>query len=235
MMAMTIKRSLAVITTVGLLFASCEGQSMRKRVASPTAHVTDLRIPDNHEGSNRNGIRNHMDFGRKRQQNIGNRKLSKAKSEPDLIDSLFFPSHVRMIGVEMSMPSSTPPGPPGSVPSQAPNDSSSLPCETLSREAALKRAVADLTDSSTLDDFGTPQGKAFVWLLGRDVAQIDQCDVPAVQQRYSLATFFYSTNGEQWDNSDGWIEDTNDCSWSGIKCDGNGRVTELGASAALSE
>ena len=225
MMAMTIRRSLAVITIVGLLFASCEGQRMRKRVASPTADASDLRKRDNHEGGNRNGVP---------KPTIGKRKLTKAnKSEPDLIDSLFFADKVRMIGVQMSMPSSAPPGPPGSVPTQAPNDPSNLPCETLSREAAFKQAVEDLTDSSTLDNFGTPQGKAFAWLFGRDVAQLDQCDVPGIQQRYSLATFFYSTNGEQWDNSGGWIEDTNDCSWIGVKCDGNGRVIELGG--ALSE
>lgn len=215
------KRSLAVITIVGLLFASCEGQRMRRRVASPTVDVLDLRIPDNRRGDNRNG----------------RRKLSKGDSkEQDIIDSLFFADKVRMIGVEMSMPSSTPPGPPASVPSQAPVDPSTLgPCESLSRENALKRAVEELTDLSIVDDFGSPQGKAFAWLLGRDMAQIDKCDTEAIQQRYSLATFFYSTNGEQWDNSDGWIEDTNECSWSGIKCNGNGRVSELGASAALSK
>ena len=218
MMVITMKRSLAVITIVGLLFASCEGQRMRKRVASPTLDLLDLRIPDNREGGNRNG----------------RRKLSKKDNKEQ--DILFFADKVRMIGVEMSMPSSTPPGPPASVPSQAPVDPSTLgPCESLSRENALKRAVAGLTDSSTLDNFGTPQGKAFVWLLDRDMAQIDQCDTEAIQQRYSLATFFYSTNGEQWDNSDGWIEDTTECSWIGIKCNGNGRVSELGASAALSK
>ena len=70
-------------------------------------------------------------------------------------------------------------------------------------------------------------------MLNRDPAQVDPCTYGTVEQRYALATFFYSTNGSGWDNSDGWLVESNECAWSGIKCDGDNRVIELGADDAL--
>ena len=171
----------------------------------------------------------------KRYRTIGN------DSEVDLMD-YFLAKNVRMNGYQMSMPSSPTKRPtsPGQVPTPKPTTNPAAPspsqgCESLSREEALKQALEKVTDSSTLNDFSTPQGKSFVWIMDRDTAQIDPCNDETIGQRFALATFYYSTNGGNWDNSARWMTDPNECSWIGIKCDGNGMVVELGTNAALSE
>ena len=178
------------------------------------------------------------------------RNGSEKKSDVVSIEN-YFTNMLRMDGVQMSMSS-----PPASTPTKKPSDGGNPPvvaptrsptlkptragspdqgCESLSREEALKETLERVTAASILDNFDTPQGKAFAWLLGRDMAQIDPCNDAIVEQRYALATFFYSTNGSKWRNKDGWITDVDECSWNGIKCNGNGLVQELGANGALSE
>lgn len=181
---------------------------------------------------------------------------SEEKSDGVWID-YYFRNMVRMDGIQMSMPSS-----PNATPTKKPSNGGNVPnnpvvaptrsptlkpatapipgsptqgsgCESLSREEALKETLERVTVASILNDFGTPQGKAFAWILGRDMAQIDPCNDETVEQRYALATFHYSTNGGSWDNSDGWLTDLDECSWNGIKCDGNGLVQELGANGAF--
>lgn len=34
-------------------------------------------------------------------------------------------------------------------------------------------------------------------------------------QRYSLATFYYATNGDQWLKNDFWLSDRTECHWYG--------------------
>jgi len=187
------------------------------------------------------------------------RNSSEKKSDVVSIEN-YFTNMLRMDGVQMSMPSppnSTPTrkpsddGNPAVAPTRSPilkptrapaaNPSGQVTgspeqgsgCESLSREEALKETLERVTAASILDNFDTPQGKAFAWLLGRDMAQIDPCNKAIVEQRYALATFFYSTNGSKWSNRDGWITDVDECSWNGIKCNGNGLVQELGANGAL--
>jgi len=50
-------------------------------------------------------------------------------------------------------------------------------------------------------------------------------------QRYSLATFYYSSAGDTWDNKTGWLSDEDECSWFntafGGFCSDDGAVVEL--------
>lgn len=187
---------------------------------------------------------------------------SKSKKSEGIWIEDYFSNMVRMNGIPMSMPSSpvaTPTEKPidtidddnaSKKPVVAPTPSPTLKqvnqlpvpvitptqgsgCESLSREEVLKETLGKVTGSSILNDFSTPQGKAFRWILDRDVAQIDPCTFVTIEQRYALATFFYSTSGDGWDNSDGWLTDPFECSWIGIKCNENGLVEELGANGAL--
>jgi len=72
-------------------------------------------------------------------------------------------------------------------------------------------------------------------MLDIDPAQIDPCNYSTVEQRYALSTFYYSTNGDGWNDSEGWLEDSSECSWVGVKCDDDGLVDELGADEKLSK
>jgi hypothetical protein len=84
-----------------------------------------------------------------------------------------------------------------------------------------------VTDSSVLEDPSTPQGLAYRWLLDTDEAQIDPCTYATVQQRYALATFYYSTNGDDWTNDAGWLTGANECMWFGVTCTGNDTVSSI--------
>jgi len=48
-------------------------------------------------------------------------------------------------------------------------------------------------------------------------------------QRYALAALFYSLNGEEWGNNEGWLSDEDECDWYFSKraCDEDGVVTVL--------
>ena len=274
MVTMLVKQSFTVVAIVALLFASCEGQRMRKRVVSPVIEIGDLGpfrrtneislefdARSSKGGRNLNAIPgsnggNYMDdndvksrvlnFESDKQSNKGNRR-----SDEWVVDAFRSSENLRMIGVQMSMPSNpsspskTPSNPvpaPSPAPTLKPVEATPAPvptqgsgCESLSREEAMKEALEKLTDASKWDDSSTPQGQAFEWILNDDMAQLDPCNSPTIEQRYALATFYYSTKGDQWDNSRGWITVADECNWIGINCNENGLVNQLGANAALSE
>ena len=43
----------------------------------------------------------------------------------------------------------------------------------------------------------------------------------------ALVAIYNATGGENWDNSDDWLEDADVCMWYGITCDDNGQVSEI--------
>jgi hypothetical protein len=55
----------------------------------------------------------------------------------------------------------------------------------------------------------------------------DACKVEEVIERYALAIFYNTTNGQGWTNDDGWLSDFGVCdAWRGIICVNN-RVEEI--------
>lgn len=79
-------------------------------------------------------------------------------------------------------------------------------------------------------DSATPEELALQWI-------IDEVSVPhstssiALQHRleelYALATLWFYTDGENWIYSYDWLVADDVCTWYGVQCDQNGRVTEL--------
>jgi hypothetical protein len=101
----------------------------------------------------------------------------------------------------------------------SPTTGGSGECANLPREQAMAEILTSVTSSTLLNDASTPQGMAFRWLLDNDEAQIDPCTYPGVAQRYALATFYYSTNGDGWTDNSGWLTGGNECMWLGITCE----------------
>jgi hypothetical protein len=76
---------------------------------------------------------------------------------------------------------------------------------------------------------GTPQNRAFEWLVNVDPAQVCPGDTLDVVQRYVLALLFYSTGGENWNECGGgvspclddvpYLSAQNVCSWYNTLCD----------------
>jgi hypothetical protein len=70
-------------------------------------------------------------------------------------------------------------------------------------------------------DFNTPQYLAYDWLAKNpDLAEYSE---QRIIQRFSLATLYFSTGGENWRRNDRWLSDENECLWystsSTLPCD----------------
>jgi hypothetical protein len=58
---------------------------------------------------------------------------------------------------------------------------------------------------------GTPQRRALNWLSGNQF--LEAYSVKQIIQRYVLATLYYSTVGQGWDNINLWLSDADECKW----------------------
>jgi Leucine-rich repeat (LRR) protein len=86
-----------------------------------------------------------------------------------------------------------------------------------------------MPDCSPLLDATSPQGRAFQWLTADSMTGDGSAQVVT---RFSLASFYYSTNGENWVDASNWLSTLDVCDWytSSINapvCDNEGRFVVL--------
>ena len=55
----------------------------------------------------------------------------------------------------------------------------------------------------------------------------DPVDASSDPERDALVAFYQATNGANWTNNGSWLVEADACSWFGVTCDSNGRVTQL--------
>jgi hypothetical protein len=86
---------------------------------------------------------------------------------------------------------------------------------------ALTSTLQDLVDLLSLVSFdngaalqapSTPQNNALLLWLSNNINLDAYSDEKRIQ-RYALATFFYSTNGDNRKRNTGWITDVDECDW----------------------
>lgn len=87
-----------------------------------------------------------------------------------------------------------------------------------SREEYLFDELSQVTPPNILNDPLTPQGMAYSFMVNEDPGLVDPCAIPTIQQRYGLTTFFFSTGGDKWFDSSGWLGADQECNWYGIEC-----------------
>jgi hypothetical protein len=112
-----------------------------------------------------------------------------------------------------------------------------------------------VSSTEDLSTPGTPQNQALNYIIDDDPAALCPDDETLIQ-RYSLFVFYYSTNGDRWQNcnkpanvndqaavaqanedctiqatngqgSDAWLTGGSECNYAGIVCDANGNVTQI--------
>jgi hypothetical protein len=66
-------------------------------------------------------------------------------------------------------------------------------------------------DGEALNSTSSPQYMAYSWLL--EDKFLMEYSRKRILQRYSLATFYYATNGDQWLKNDFWLSDRTECHW----------------------
>jgi hypothetical protein len=125
--------------------------------------------------------------------------------------------------VKNSSPPVTPTSTPTNSPSQSPSTSAPSPSPTQSPSASAVPTAAAVTDrffsrlppySRELaeSDPGSAQANALRWLQD-DPLYNEYQNVYRLNQRYSLAVLYFSTNGASWDNRTRWLSNENECSW----------------------
>lgn len=58
----------------------------------------------------------------------------------------------------------------------------------------------------------SPHNQAFLWIID-DLQGSTETSEERILQRWTLALFFFSLNGEFWTNSDGWLTEQDVCTW----------------------
>ena len=90
---------------------------------------------------------------------------------------------------------------------------------------SLKMLFSDLKVSEVWEfpeESCDPRNQALVWL-----ATTYTRDKVDLIQKYVLSSLYFTAKGEQWTNSDQWLEHLDVCFWSGVSCNDMGQVTGL--------
>eukprot|EP00984_Skeletonema_dohrnii_P002021 scaffold677_cov77-Skeletonema_dohrnii-CCMP3373.AAC.3 len=133
-------------------------------------------------------------------------------------------------GQPSSAPSGAPSasGQPSGTPSGAPSASgepSGAPSST--RDKLMKSLLLTVSSEAALDNKDSPQGKASLWVTTSPLQLQPGEDDDQIIQQYILAVFYYATGGAGWNDKEGWLESSNECTWDRVDCSGSGVVTKL--------
>jgi hypothetical protein len=106
-----------------------------------------------------------------------------------------------------------------------PKDPTSTP--TWSPEAlSVMLSGVSSDDGEALRNSSTPQNLAFNWMVMNNTNPKTLSNETIIQ-RYALATLYYSTNGDIWDESPSWLDNGEECSGWGVTCTETDAVSEL--------
>jgi len=91
-------------------------------------------------------------------------------------------------------------------------------------------SLASFDSGESLRVAGTPQNRAFNWIVADP--NLMTYDESQIVQRHTMATFYYSTDGDEWTINGGWLSDVNECEWFSRSsripsCDDSGSMTNL--------
>jgi hypothetical protein len=103
------------------------------------------------------------------------------------------------------------------------------PVPTTQEEAFLNELLSPVSsdDGEALRNTSTPPNKALEWLA--DDTNLESYSDETIIQRYALATLYYSTKGDSWDDNTLWLDSVEECSgWFELSCTTSGTLTVLG-------
>jgi len=194
------------------------------------------------KGPNENKADGRTNLQRKIRQNSSRpQKPSMNKRRKSVKDNIIDISRRRNYyleyqGLSMSMITNT--KSPTPVPNKSPTGEpsrlqpSSGECIEPNKRITILNKRLKKVSGNSINNIKIPQGQAAEWLFSVD--SINQCD-PTVEQRYALAVFYFSTNGDDWYKNTGWLTAESECTWFAIECDDLGRLTKIGASQNFSK
>jgi len=104
------------------------------------------------------------------------------------------------------------------------------------RQQLIAGVLGDVSPREDLEDFTTPQGMAFEFIVNDDEAQLCPDDENLIQ-RYVAAVLYYSTEGDGWSEcfqgdtecgqgqsyyggKEAFLSPGSECDWAGLACNG---------------
>ena len=95
-------------------------------------------------------------------------------------------------------------------------------CDLRPRDEAFMESLTLISPAEELTSRKTDQGSAFEWIVVEDLALVNPCTYPTVEQRYVLATIYFSTKQYGWSKESNWLSIAPECEWDGVECAGGG-------------
>ena len=117
----------------------------------------------------------------------------------------------------------------------------------------MTQTISSISDTSALANTTSPQARALDWLVNQDGLRLCPEDTQLIQ-RYTLAVFYFSTNGDSWIacgrrstvscipnlsfvigdpvvarySNKTWLSTMDECLWGGLSCNNaTGKVDRL--------
>ncbi len=101
-------------------------------------------------------------------------------------------------------------------------------CMVDPREQAIQDRVSSISFHRFVD--ADVRAQALEWIINGDEGKLS-ADSKEFDQRYILAVFYYSFDGDHWASYAGdgghWLSKDSYCSWYGVTCDSKGEVKAL--------
>jgi hypothetical protein len=104
--------------------------------------------------------------------------------------------------------------------------------QIVARTEQLLPVLTSVSNETQLMNATSPQGAAFMWMASQDrMSPIENesrtpRETELIIQRYTLAVFYYSTMGDNWFSSDGWLDgQREECRWEHVNCVNNDTVS----------
>ena len=132
--------------------------------------------------------------------------------------------HTRHESRQKDSPTNNPSAPPSPSPSATPTSlPSSFPTE--SQLGAFADILLPGVDLSLLDQTSS-QYMALQWIAEEDPKGMLAVETTELVERFSLATFYYATNGMEWTSDLLWLSETHHCDWEYVECDNEAKFIE---------
>jgi hypothetical protein len=105
----------------------------------------------------------------------------------------------------------------------------SIPKDIIMADVGSQIAQLSPRSFNALQTPGSPQYRALEWLVNEQIGASSPLNRALativvdskILQRWVLSTFYYSTLGDQWDQSGNWLTVSDECSWVSVECTRN--------------
>lgn len=126
------------------------------------------------------------------------------------------------------------PCPEGASPTGPPRTRAPVSAPTSPTQDYVKDVITNMLNTSfaELSNPNPPRSRALEWIALDPLVEDRTYSDSRIFQRWVLATFFYSTGGDSWYDSNGWVSYTDDCTWFSTRnghriCDAKGNLEVL--------